>query len=416
MPFDVSSLFRTNLPAPAKAPFKGFPAFNFVGGHNDAGGIPVEALKAAATKVIAREGATLATYGLNSGPQGYRPLREFIASWMAKCADMQDSAEEILITSGSLQALDLVNQLLVAPGDFVIAEEATYSGALARLTKLDVPYLGVRLDDDGIDPRHLAELLENRQKAGSPVKFIYTIPTIQNPTGGVMPVKRRRLLLDLAARYNCLIFEDDCYADLVWSGNRPPSIRALDVSAATAEGRPNRVIYCGSFSKSVAPALRIGYIMADWPILSQILPLKTDAGTGALDQMALAEFCKEHFADHVTRLRALLKRKCDVTIKAIEEYFGTTAECTAPQGGIFIWVTLPDVVDTKKLEIAALKEGIAINPGEEWTVDGAQNRRRMRLCFGNPNETQIREGISRLAAVCHREFGVPGRISNVEQT
>jgi 2-aminoadipate transaminase len=306
--------------------------------------------------------------------------------------------------------------LLVAPGDIVIAEEATYGGALTRLAKLEVPYLGVRLDDDGIDPRHLAELLENQQKAGSPVKFIYTIPTIQNPTGSVMPVKRRQLLLDLAARYNCLIFEDDCYADLLWAGNRPPSIRALDASAAKAERRPNRVIYCGSFSKSVAPALRIGYIMADWPILSQILPLKTDAGTGALDQMVLAEFCKEHFADHVTRLRALLKKKCDVTIKAIEEYFGTTAECTAPQGGIFIWVTLSDVIDTKKLEIAALKEGIAINPGAEWTVDGAQNRRRMRLCFGNPNETQIREGISRLAAVCHREFGVPGRISNVEQT
>lgn len=416
MLFDVSTLFRANLPAPAKAPFKAFPAFNFVGGHNDAAGVPVEALTAAATKVIAREGATLATYGLNSGPQGYRPLREFIASWMGDCADMQDSADEILITSGSLQALDLVNQLLVGSGDMVIAEEATYGGALSRLAKLDVPYLGVWLDDDGIDPAHLAELLEAQQKAGNPVKFIYTIPTVQNPTGGVMPVLRRRQLLDLAERYNCLIFEDDCYADLVWSGVRPPSIRALDAAAAKAEGRPNRVIYCGSFSKSVAPALRIGFIIADWPILAQILPLKTDAGTGALDQMVLAEFCKDHFADHITRLRVLLKTKCDATIQALEENFGTAAEFTAPLGGIFIWVRLPEGVDTKLLEAAALKKGVAINPGAEWTVDGAQNRRRMRLCFGNPNEAQIREGIARLAAVCHLEFGVPARISNIEQT
>jgi 2-aminoadipate transaminase len=273
----------------------------------------------------------------------------------------------------------------------------------------------VRLDEDGIDVKHLAELLENQEQAGSPVKFIYTIPTIQNPTGGIMSIERRQQLLDLAARYNCIIFEDDCYADLVWSGTRPPSIRALDASAAQAEGRPNRVIYCGSFSKSVAPALRIGFIMADWPILSQILPLKTDAGTGALDQMVLAEFCKDHFTDHVTRLRSLLQRKCDVTIQALEEHFGTTAEFMAPLGGIFIWITLPDVVDTKQLEIAALKEGVAINPGEEWTVDGTKNRCRMRLCFGNPDETLIREGIARLAVVCHQEFGVPSQISNIEQ-
>ncbi len=415
MPFDVSALFRPNLPAPAAAPFKAFPKYNFVGGHNDAASVPVAALNTAATTVITREGATLATYGLNSGPQGYRPLREFIANWMTQCADMQDSADEILITSGSLQALDLVNQLLVAPGDMVIAEEATYGGALTRLAKLGVPYLGVRLDDDGIDPNHLKELLEQQQNAGNPVKFIYTIPTVQNPTGGVMPVERRRQLLDLAAQYNCLIFEDDCYADLLWSGIRPPSIRALDAPAAEAEGRPNRVIYCGSFSKSIAPALRIGFIMADWPVLAQILPLKTDAGTGALEQMVLAEFCKDHFADHLTTLRARLKSKCDVAIQAFEEHFGTAAEFTAPLGGIFIWVTLPEGVDTKQLELAALKEGIAINPGAEWTVDGPENRRRMRLCFGHPEESEIREGIARLASVCHREFGVPSHISNVEQ-
>lgn len=131
--------------------------------------------------------------------------------------------------------------------------------------------------------------------------------------------------------------------------------------------------------------------------------------------MVLAEFCKEHFTDHITRLRALLKAKCDATVEALEEHFGTAADFTAPQGGIFIWVTLPEGVDTKHLETEALKEGIAINPGAEWTVDGAQNRRRMRLCFGNPEEADIREGIARLAAVCRREFGVPARISNIDQ-
>ena len=415
MTFDVSTLFRSDLPAPAPARFKAFPPYNFVGGHNDAASVPVDALTAAATRVIAREGATLATYGLNSGPQGYRPLREFIAGWMTECAGMQDTADEVLITSGSLQALDLVNQLLLAPGDMVIAEEATYGGALTRLSRLGIPYLGVRLDDDGIDMTHLAELLEAQKKAGKPVKFIYTIPTVQNPTGGVMPLERRHQLLDLATRYDCLIFEDDCYADLLWSGTRPPSIRAMDAEAAKSEGRSNRVIYCGSFSKSVAPALRIGFVMADWPVLAQMLPLKTDGGTGALDQMVLAEFCKEHFAEHVTQLCAQLKAKCDATVQALEENFGTAAEFTVPLGGIFIWITVPDSVDTTQLAVAALKEGVAINPGAEWTVDGPDNRNRMRLCFGHPDESEIREGIAQLAAICHREFGVPERISNSAQ-
>lgn len=415
MTFDISTLFRPNLPTPAAAPFKAFPAYNFVGGHNDAASVPVAALTAAATAVIAREGASLATYGLNSGPQGYRPLREFIASWMAQCADMQDSADEVLITSGSLQALDLVNKLLVGPDDLVISEEATYGGALTRLDALGVPYVGVRLDDDGIDMGHLEELLEAKSKAGAPIKFIYTIPTVQNPTGGVMPLENRHKMLELAAKYNCLIFEDDCYSDLLWSGTRPPALRALDAVAAKAENRANRVIYCGSFSKSLAPALRIGYIMADWPVLAQILPLKTDAGTGALEQMVLAEFCKDHFGDHVLGLRKTLQAKCATTMRALEENFGTAAEFTAPLGGIFIWVTLPDAVDTSKLAIAAAKEGIAINPGAEWTVDGADNKTRLRLCFGHPEESTIREGIAKLAAICLREFGVPERISNTVQ-
>ncbi len=415
MAFDISELFRSGLPTPAAAPFKAFPTYNFVGGHNDAASVPVQALTAAATHVITREGATLATYGLNSGPQGYRPLRDFIASWMKDSAAMADSAEEILITSGSLQALDLVNQLLLGPDDIVIAEQATYGGALTRLSRLGIPYLGVRLDDDGIDMTHLEEMLKRQHQDGKRVKFIYTIPTVQNPTGGVMPLDRRQALLDLANRYDCVIFEDDCYADLLWSGTRPPSIRALDAEAAHSEGRANRVIYCGSFSKSVAPALRIGFIMADWPVLAQLLPLKTDAGTGALDQMVLAEFCKAHFPDHVSRLRATLKDKCDVMIEALEENFGTAAEFTAPLGGIFIWVTLPHDVDTTQLAAAAIKQGVAINPGAEWTVDGQENRNRMRLCFGHPTKEEIRDGVARLAQICHREFGIPERISNTEQ-
>jgi 2-aminoadipate transaminase len=262
----------------------------------------------------------------------------------------------------------------------------------------------------------LARLLTHQREAGMPVKFIYTIPTVQNPTGGVLSLARRHKLLDLAEKFDCLIFEDDCYADLLWGAERPHAIRALDAERARVQGRPNRVIYCGSFSKSIAPALRIGYIVADWPVLAQLLALKTDAGTGALEQMVLAEYCRDHFDDHVRDLRVTLKHKCDTMIEALNQSFGSTAEFEAPLGGIFIWITLPGNVDTTKLAAAAQKHGVAINPGAEWTVNGADNRNRLRLCFGHPDAQTIRDGVAKLAEVCHAEFGVPQRIGNVEKS
>ena len=410
MGFDTTALFRGDLPAPAGAPFRAFPKYNFVGGHNDGPSIPVQALTEAATKVLGAEGQTLATYGLQSGPQGYLPLRQFIVDQMARCGGMQDGTDNVLITSGSLQALDLVNALLLDTGDQVIAEAATYGGALSRLARLGIPYRGVNWTADGIDLSHLQELLEQMQAEGRPAKMIYTIPTVQNPTGGVMTEANRHALLQLADRYNCLIFEDDCYADLLWEGARPPTIRALD--QARGHGGDSRVIYCGSFSKSIAPALRIGYVMADWPVIAQLLPLKTDAGTGALEQMVLAEFCAAHFDSHVQNLRQTLKRKCEVMMETLAEQFGTAASFETPKGGIFLWITLPETVDTSRLATATAAEGVTLNPGAEWTVDGAAHRHRMRLCFGHPDVDTIREGVTKLAAICHREFGTPERGAN----
>ena len=216
---------------------------------------------------------------------------------------------------------------------------------------------------------------------------------------------RRAELLALSRRYGVPIFEDECYSDLVWNGERPRALYAM----AGGEG----VIHIGSFSKSVAPALRVGYIVARWEVLSRILPLKTDAGSGALEQMVLGEFCPTHFEAHVPKLRAGLRAKLVTLMEALAEQFGTAAEFDDPPGGIYLWVKLPDTVDTQELAQAALAEGIAINPGPEWATDRAYGRSRMRLCFANPSHAAIREGIAALASVCHRKFGVPVRMANV---
>lgn len=405
-PFDVAPLLAPNTPAPA-APWTGFPKYNFIGGHNDPKQVPVAALLEAATAVLKREGASLATYGLNSGPLGYRPLREFLAGKLKGHAGIECTPDEILITSGSMQGLELVNSLLLTKGDTVLIEKETYGGALTKLSRLGVDVIGVPLDDEGLRIDLVRGKLEELKKRGVKPKYIYTIPTVQNPTGAIMGEARRLELLKLAAEHGVMIFEDECYSDLVWSGKRPRSLYAL----AGGEG----VVHIGSFSKSIAPALRVGYIVAKWPILSRILALKQDAGSGALEQMVLAEFCTKHFASHVPKLAKVLSGKLQTLREALAEQFGTAAEFGDPPGGIYLWIKLPDNVDTQKLAQAALAAGVSLNPGPEWSTDKDYARCRLRLCFANPEPETIRKGVEVLAEVCRREFGVPLRSANIDQ-
>jgi 2-aminoadipate transaminase len=405
-PFDFAPLLAPNTPPPALK-WTGFPKYNFIGGHNDPKHLPVDALIEAATTVLRREGPTLATYGLNSGPLGYRPLREFLARKLKGHAGIDCSPDEILITSGSMQGLELVNSLLLAKGDTILIEQETYSGALTKLTRLGVDAVGIPLDGEGLRLDALQAKLDELKKRGVKPKYIYTIPTVQNPTGAIMGEARRAELLELAAAHGIMIFEDECYSDLVWSGKRPRSLYGM----AGGEG----VIHIGSFSKSIAPALRVGYIVAKWDVISRILALKQDAGSGALEQMVLAEFCTKHFSEHVPKLSKTLAGKLQTLREALAEQFGTSAEFGDPPGGIYLWIKLPDNVDTVKLAQAALAAGVSLNPGPEWSTNKEHARCRLRLCFANPEPETIKQGVAVLAEVCRREFGVPLRSANVEK-
>jgi 2-aminoadipate transaminase len=404
--FDFAPLLPKGLPAPA-ARWTGLAKYSFVGGNNDPEQVPVDGLIEAVNGVLKREGRTLATYGLAHGPQGYRPLREFLAAKLKRDAGIACTADDILIVSGSLQALDLVNQTLLTRGDYVLVEQESYQGALNRLTRLGVNVIGIPLDREGMRIDALAEALVDLHRCGIRAKYIYTIPTVQNPTGTIMPESRRAELLRLAQEYGVPVFEDDCYADLIWDGRRPPAIYGMS--------KHGGVIHIGSFSKSIAPALRVGFIVAPWEMLSRMLALKTDAGSGALEQMVLAEYCTPHFTTHVPELTRGLRAKLDTLMEALNEQFGTTAEFEEPKGGIFLWVKLPDNVDTLKLYQAALAAGVSINPGPEWSTNKAHANSRLRLCFASPSHEQIREGVAALAEVCRKEFGVPARIANVEK-
>ncbi|MGE0752435.1 MAG: PLP-dependent aminotransferase family protein [Variibacter sp.] len=402
--FDFGPSLARDLP-PAAVKWGGFPKYNFVGGNNDAAHVPVDDLVTASTAVLKREGPTLATYGLNSGPLGYRPLRDFLVAKLRRDASIACAADDILVTSGSLQAIDLVNGAFLSRGDTVIIEQETYGGCLTRFARLGVTPVGIPLDDGGMRMDALANALEDLKRRGTKPKYVYVIPTVQNPTGTIMDEERRRTLIKLAAQYDVPIFEDDCYADLIWDGKRPPAIYAMSTQGG--------VVHVGSFSKSIAPALRVGYIVAPWELLSRILPLKTDAGSGALEQMVLAEYCAKHFTTHVPALTRGLRAKLDTLMEALAENFGTTAEFEEPKGGIFLWVRLPDTVDTQKLYQAALAAGVAINPGPEWSTNKSHGQSRLRICFASPSQQELREGVALLAEVCRKEFGVPTHIANV---
>ena len=205
-------------------------------------------------------------------------------------------------------------------------------------------------------------------------------------------------MLQIAQEYGVPIWEDDCYADLIWSGQRPPAIYAMS--------EQRNVIYIGSFSKSIAPALRVGYIVAPWEVMSRTLALKTDGGSGALEQMVLAEFCTKNFGRHVPELRRGLRAKLETLMESLREHFGSAAEFDDAKGGIFLWVKLPDSVDTMKLYESALKTGVAINPGPQWSVNKKHSRNRLRLCFASPSHEEINQGVAALAEVCRREFGM----------
>ncbi len=393
MSFDMTAALRDDLPAPSD-PWQPAPPYSFVGGHNDSASIPFAGLAEAAVNAMRDNGPDLAAYNLGGSPQGFEPLRRFVCDKLGVRAGTPTEPDEVLITSGSLQALDLVNEAVLRPGDTVVIEQATYGGMVTRLQRQGVSWVGVDLDDDGIVPEHLDQVLSGLAAGGSRPRYLYTIPTIQNPTGSVLPLERRRQVLDIVRRHQVPVFEDDCYADLVWSGSRPPTLRALD----QADGG-GQVIYCGSFSKSIAPSLRVGYIVADPPVIQQLLALKTDAGTGAMEQLALSEYAPTNFDDHVEKLMDALQVKCRAMRAAVTEHFPDDVTVTEPKGGIYVWLTFPEGVDTSALVEPAAAEGIEFNPGAGWSADAEWGRRRLRLCFGHPDVETIEAGVARLARI-----------------
>ena len=360
-----------------------------------AGGLPAPELfpveEIAAASELALVEAPLATlqYGLT---EGYGPLRELVASWLARLG-MRATTDQILISAGSQQGLDLIGQLLIDPGAPVAVEEPTYLGALQAWQTCRPNYLCVPIDEDGLDVAALERMLTD----GARPRFLYVISCFQNPTGVTLATERRRQLIELAARYNLPIVEDDPYGDLFYEGERVTPLAALDCEL---HGELRHVIYLGTLSKLLAPGLRVGWVAAPRAIFSQLVMLKQgfDLNTGSTAQALAYYACRDGLLErHAPRIRALYHERRDAMLRALERDMPKGIEWTRPRGGMFLWLTLPEGYDAQLLLKHALDAGVAFVPGQSFHPSG-KGANTMRLNFSHSSAAQIDDGVQRLAS------------------
>ena len=396
---DYSELYAKDLP-PAAGPWEGVYPYNFTTGHGSPDLIPIDGFIESVTRALRKEGRNLAVYYSNGGPMGNLALREFLVKKLRKHRGINVTVDEVMICSGSTQCILLINETLLEPGDTVITEMFTYAGALRNAQRRKANTIGIPLDDDGMRVDVLESTLADLRSKGIRPKYIYTIPTCQNPTGTNLPMDRRREMLRISQEYGVPILEDECYADLIFDGEWEHAIRSLDDT--------NHVLHIGSFSKSLAPGVRLGYIVAPQDVMNQMLASKIDVGTNMVTPLMVADFLENNYEEHIETVRDMLHRKRDVLIASVREHFGPTIEFYEPRGGMLMWFKFPEGVDTSKPLEAAKKEGVIYNPGADWSADPKNHGSNyIRICYGLPSEDQIRGGIERLAKVFHQEVGIP---------
>ena len=361
---------------------------SFAGGLPDPSTFPVAELKTITTQVLEREPHLALQYGPTEGDAR---LRDELVRWMAKDG-IRVTRDQVLITIGSQQGLDIVGRVFLDPGDVVIVERPSYIAALQVFRMYRVEMIGVAQDDDGMRMDLLEETLAGLVEAGKRPKIIYVVPDFQNPSGVTMSEPRRRRLLALAREYRTLIVEDNPYRELRFEGESPPPVAALD--------EDGRVIYLSTFSKTLCPGMRIAWVAARDEFIQQFVTAKQgmDLCCPAFTQAIAAEFCASGaIYARVPMIAALYRRKRDVMLGALEREMPPGVSWTHPHGGLFLWVRLPEGMDTEHLLRPAIEEeGVAYVVGSGFHADGG-GKNTMRLNFSFPSEKEIEEGIRRLA-------------------
>ena len=358
---------------------------SFAGGLPAPELFPVKEMKAAVDKVFEEHGQEAMQYG---AAKGVTALREVIQQHVKEKENVDSELDNVLVTTGSEQALDLVGKAFVDPGDTVLVEQPTYLCALDVFRSYGANFASVEMDEDGMK----MDALEEALKANPNTKLIYTVPNFQNPTGRTMTEKRRKQLAELAEKYDVYVLEDNPYGEIRFSGQHVPAVKSFDKSG--------HVFYMSTFSKTLAPGFRLGWLVADKAVVNKLTVLKqsADLHTDNLAQFAVAQFFADNDVDaHVKEISALYGKRKDLMLEGIKKYFPEGVKYTDPEGGMFLWVEVPGVDDTVQLFKECLEHDVAFVPGDPFFAGEVQPG-AFRLNYSNMKEDQIEVGLKRLGA------------------
>ena len=367
---------------------------SFAAGNPAPEAFPVQDVQRIAKELFEQEPIAVLQYGIT---EGYTPLRDTMKQRMQAAGNFKPETEDLIITSGAQQVMELACKSLCDPGDTLIAEAPSFIGSLNAFKSYNVNLVGVPLDDEGMDPQKLADTL----KANPNNKLIYLIPNFQNPTGKTTTLARRKELYALAQKYDVIIIEDNPYGDLRFAGEDVPSIKSMDTDG--------RVIYAGSFSKVLAPGIRVGYGIAPKEIIQKMVVCKqvSDVQTNNFGQMLAYRFMQEvDFDKHLAMLRAIYKQKAERMMNGIEAHFSKKIAFTRPQGGLFLWCTLPDGSDMMGFCKRAVAENkVALVPGSAFMISESDVTYSFRMNYSTPTDEAIDKGTEVLGALTKQMFG-----------
>jgi len=368
---------------------------SFAGGLPNSQAFPIDIIHECIEKIFQKDIHKALQYGTT---EGLTQLRSVLAERMNSTKNINCDLHDVLITNGSQQALSLVAMCLLDPGDTYLTCVPAYLGALQAFSAFEANCEAIPMNDEGIDIDSLRRNIERLRKVGVNPKFIYTVPTFQNPSGETMSINRRKELINVASEYDFLIVEDDPYSEIFFENKTTPPIKSFDTKG--------RVIYTSTFSKILAPGFRLGWIIASKEILDKLILAKqaSDLCTNVFVQYIGYEYIHGGFLDdQIKKIRTLYKRKRDIMLESIKKYFPKKVTWTTPEGGMFIWITLPKGIDTRLMFQKALAKKVAYVTGDAFYPEG-KNFNSMRLNFSYSDDETIKIGIRRLAEVIKDEL------------
>lgn len=366
---------------------------SFAGGAPDPNLFPKKEFAEIAKEILENEGNTALQYGIT---EGYAPLREWVKERLVGQGVLK-ADDDVIIVSGGQQGLDLASKSLINPGDGVVCEEPSFIGGLNCFRSYNAELFGVPVEDDGINTDELEKLLKKHRN----IKLLYTISTFQNPSGITLSLEKRKKLLELAEKYDFLIYEDNPYGELRFSGEEVPTIKSLDKSG--------RVIYFGSFSKILAPGMRLGFTSAKAELLERMIICKQtqDVHTNVLSQMIAYKFVTNYSIDqHIAKLREAYGKKCKLMMDTMDKCFPKSVKHTCPEGGLFLYCTMPDGFDSKELMKKALEKNVAFVPGTSCMIDDKAVYSTFRMNYSTASEEEIVKGVTLLGEVICEYMGV----------